>query len=122
MLHPLGDLAQGRGARVVGPVDAVAEAHQPLAAVEGVAQPLLGMLDEPILASWSTTSDGAPPWSGPFIVPIAPHDRRRDVRHRRGDHAGGERRGVEAVLGADDEVGVEGAGGRRLRRLAPLSW
>ena len=25
--------------------------------------------------SWicSTTSDGAPPWSGPFIAPIAPH-------------------------------------------------
>jgi hypothetical protein len=27
---------------------------------------------EPTCASWSTTSDGAPPWSGPFIVPIAP--------------------------------------------------
>ena len=27
---------------------------------------------EPIWLSWSTTSDGAPPWSGPFIVPIAP--------------------------------------------------
>ncbi len=24
-----------------------------------------------IWLSWSTTSEGAPPWSGPFIVPIA---------------------------------------------------
>ena len=73
---------------------------------------------EPIWWSWSTTSDGAPPWSGPFIVPIAPDDRRGDVRLRRGDDPRGERRGVEAVLRADDEVGVQGAGVAGIRPLA----
>ena len=72
VLHPLGDRAQRGGPRVVGAVDAVAEAHQPLAAIEGVADPGLGVIGRADLASWSTTSDGAPPWSGPFIVPIAP--------------------------------------------------
>ena len=42
--HALGDLAQRGGARVVGAVDAVAEAHQPLAAVERVVDPRLGVL------------------------------------------------------------------------------
>ena len=49
------------------------EAHQSLAT--GQARP--GSRSRParvtsIWLSWSTTSDGAPPWSGPFIVPIAP--------------------------------------------------
>ena len=72
MLHRLGDLAQRRRARVVGAVDAVAEAHEPLAVVEGLADPASACSGEPIWLSWSTTSDGAPPWSGPFIAPIAP--------------------------------------------------
>ena len=44
VVHPLGDLAQRRRPRVVGAVDAMTEAHQPLAAVERVADPLLGVL------------------------------------------------------------------------------
>ncbi len=44
VLHPLGDLAQRRGPRVVGAIDAMTEAHQPLAAVERVADPFLGVL------------------------------------------------------------------------------
>ncbi len=42
--HPLGDLAQSRRARVVGAVDAMAEAHDPLAAADELADPRLGPL------------------------------------------------------------------------------
>ena len=72
MVHRLGDLPQRGGPRVVGAVDAMAEAHQPLAPAERVADPGLGVVGDPTWLSWSTTSEGAPPWSGPFIVPIAP--------------------------------------------------
>ena len=44
VLHALGDLAQRGGARVVGAVDAMAEAHQPLASGERVAHPALRVL------------------------------------------------------------------------------
>ena len=43
----------------------------------------------------------------PLHRPDRARDRRGDVRARRGDDPGGERRRVEAVLGTDDEVGVE---------------
>ena len=42
--HALGDGPQGRGARIVRAVDAMPEAHQPLAAVERLADPGLGVL------------------------------------------------------------------------------
>jgi hypothetical protein len=55
VLHPFGDLAESRSPR-----SSASRSHCSACSTE------------PIFASWSTTSDGAPPWSGPFIVPIAP--------------------------------------------------
>ena len=43
----------------------------------------------------------------PLHRPDGRRHRRRDVRAGRGHDPGGESRGVEAVLGSDDEVGVE---------------
>ncbi|GIW19786.1 MAG: hypothetical protein KatS3mg065_0082 [Chloroflexota bacterium] len=73
---------------------------------------------EPTWLSWSTTSEGAPPWSGSLHRPDGTGDGRGDVRAGRGDDPGGEGRGIQAVLGPNDEVGVEGPGGPGVGDLA----
>ena len=66
-------LRKRRRPRVVGAVHAMAEAHQPLLAVERVVEPRLGVLGRADLGELvDDLAIGAPPWSGPFIVPIAP--------------------------------------------------
>ena len=121
LLERLGDLvarsvellrrtAKHAGARVLGAVDAVAEAHQPLAGVEqlldvggGVAG-LLDLFDHGEHAGRGATveraahgADGTGEGGG-------------DVGTGRGDDAGGEGRGVHAVLGRRGPVGVDRVG------------
>src|SRR5206468_825373 len=95
--------------RVVGAVDAVAEAHQPLAAVERSAQPRLGPLDRAHLRQLVDDLGRGAAVEWPFHRPDRATDGRGDVGVRRGDDPGGKGRRVEAVLGPDDEIGVEGA-------------
>ena len=115
----LGGTAQHPGARVLGAVDAVAEAHQPLALVEqaldvrrGVAA-LLHVADHPEHPRRRTAvqraahrADGA-------------GERGGDVGTGRGDHPGGERRGVHAVLGGGAPVGVDRLDVLRVRLALP---
>ena len=72
----------------------------------------------PIWVSWSRTPDGAPPCSRPLQRADGPAHRACQVGAGRCHNAGGERRGVQAVLGAADEVGVERALAGRLGHLA----
>ncbi len=103
----LGSPAQHPGPRVLGAVDAVAEAHQPLAAVEGFLDPALGVAGPSTSSSIVSTRDGAPPCSGPDRAPTAPDSAAAHVGAGRGDHPRGEGRGVHAVLGGGDPVGVD---------------
>ena len=98
--------------RILGPVDAVAEAHDPLAAVEEVSHVALGVAARATSSSIGSTRAGAPPCSGPDSVPTAPTCRRA-VGAGRGGDTRGEGRGVQTVLGGRDPVGVE-----RRRRAA----
>ena len=79
VLHPLGDLAQRRGARVVGAVDAMAEAHQPLAAVERLADPRLGVLGRADLAELVDDLRRRAAVERPLHRADRARDRRRDV-------------------------------------------
>ena len=111
--------AQHAGARILRPVDAVPEAHQPLAAVERRAHPAGGV-------------------AGPLhLVEHPQHARRRAAVQRsrqradRGAHRGqgvgpgggddprGERRRVHPVLGRGDPVGVDGLGVTLVGLAAP---
>ena len=103
-----GRTPQHPGARVLGAVDAVAEAHQALAVVE---QLLDVAAASPSRFSTSSimpsTREGAPPCSGPLIAPIAPENAAATSAPVRGDHARGEGGGVHAVLGGGGPVGVD---------------
>ena len=121
MLHPLGDRAQRGGARVVRAVDAVAEAHQPLAAVERVADPGFGRCRGLHLAELVDDLGRRAAVERSLHRADRRGHGRCDVRPGRGDDAGREGRRVEAMLGADDEVGIErprgpsvGTGARQL--------
>ena len=115
----LGRAAQHAGARVLGAVDAVPEAHEALLAVEqalDVADRVAALLD---------------------LVEHGQHARRRTAVQRAGqradragdrgggvgagggDDARGEGRGVHAVLGGRHEVGVDGLGVRRVGLALP---
>src|SRR3972149_43470 len=68
----------------------------------------------PISSAILMTDSAAPPCSGPFSVPMAVTLAGGGAQRRGGD-PGGERRGVGAVLGVEDEVEVHrvhGLGGR----------
>ena len=88
LLQRLGDLvprgvelarrtAQHPGARVLGAVDAVAEAHQALALVEQLLDVPRGVAGCSIASIMCSTRDGAPPCSGPDIAPTRTGQRRR---------------------------------------------
>ncbi len=68
----LGGAAQHARPRVLGAVDAVAEAHEALAAVEGILDPLVGVTGSLDLVEHLQHAEGAPPWSGPLSAPTAP--------------------------------------------------
>ena len=86
------------------------EAHQPVAAGERVADPLLGLLGRPDLVDLLDDLRRGAAVERPLHRADRAAHRRREVGAGRGDDAGGEGRGVEAVLRADDEVGVQGPG------------
>ena len=119
LLERLGDLearraelargaAQHARARVLGAVDAVAEAHQPLAAVERVLDPALGVAELLDLVEHLQHARRARRRAaGPHSAPTAPESAAAHVGAGRGDDARGEGRGVHAVLGGRDPVGVD---------------
>ena len=94
----------------------MAEAHDPLAATDRVADPLLGALGRADLVELVDDLGRGAAVERALEGADGAADRAREVRPGRGDDARGERRGVEAVLRADDEVGVERA---RRGRIGP---
>jgi predicted amidohydrolase YtcJ len=104
------------GARVAHPIDAVAETHQPIAAVERRLEPGAGVLrladgvqhldHRAGRAAVQRTLQGADPGQ----------HRRGQAGAGRGDHPRGEGRGVQAVVADRDQIGVAG---RRPRPSAP---
>ena len=95
-------------ARVLGAVDAVAEAHQALAAVEQLLDVALGVAAAAATSSSiGSTRAGAPPCSGPGERADGRRERGRAVGAGRGDDARRERRRVQAVLGGADPVRVD---------------
>ena len=78
----------------------------------------LGLGVCPISSSIFITSALAPPCSGPLSAPMARDDGRVDVGERGRRDAGGERRGVELVIGVQNQRDVERADRQRRRPLA----
>lgn len=117
--EPLAGVAQDGGARVVGPVDAVPEAHEALAAVEDTLDVCrrvtraLDTLDHVLGARGGATVQR--PREGADGTGHAG----RDVGAGGGDDPGREGRGVHAVLGGGDEVGVDGLDVGRVGLAAP---
>jgi len=87
----------------------VAEAHQSLAAVERAADPFLGVFGRSDLRELVDHFGRGATVERPLHRPDRGRHRRGDIRAGRGHDPGGEGRGVEAVLRADDEVGIKGA-------------
>ena len=87
----------------------MAEAHEPLAARESVAHPLLGVLRGTHLGQLVDHLGGGASMEWALHRADGARHGRRDVRAGGGDDPCGERGGVEPVLGTDDEVRVEGA-------------
>ena len=70
--HPLGGRGEHVGARIADLVDAVAESHQLVAALDLPAQERLGARRLADLEHHVERRPGAPPCSGPFSAPRAP--------------------------------------------------
>ena len=104
----LGGAAQHPGARVLGPVDAVAEAHQPVAAVEQLLHVALGVARLGHVVEHLEHARGRAAVQRPRQRADRAGQRSRHVGAGGGDHAGGEGGGVHAVLGGGDPVGVDG--------------
>ena len=99
--------AQQPGARILGAVDAVAEAHQPLAAVEQVVDVAVDVAGLCGGVEHRQHPCGRAAVERPGERADCRGERRRAVGAGRGDDPGGEGRGVEAVLGGADPVGVD---------------
>ena len=113
--EPLGDLAQQPRARVLGAVDGVAEAHDPVA---GQRPARRTQRVDPVRRCRSRPAGPAPGSARRRAAArtarrCAPTRQARDVGAGRGDHPGGERRGVEAV--------VDGRASGTARRPGPCS-
>ena len=99
--------AQHPRARVFGAVDAVAEAHQAVAAVERVRDPALGVAGRFDFVEHLQHARGRAAVQRARERAHRGGQRRGDVGAGRGDDARGERGGVHAVLGRRDPVGVD---------------
>ena len=99
--------AQDLRPRVLGLVDAVAEAHQPVAAVERRRQPGIDVVGRADRVQHVQHLRRRPAVQRPLQGADRAGQRRAHVGLRRGDHAGREGRGVHAVVGQQDEVGLE---------------
>ena len=96
----------------------MAEAHDPLAPPDELADPRLGPFGRADLVELVDHLGRGAAVERALQGADRAADRGGEVRAGRRDDPRGERRGVQAVLGADDEVGVEGPGGGRIRALA----
>ncbi len=115
----LGGATQHSRAGVLGPVDAVAEAHQPLAAVEQVLHVALG-----VALALDAVEHVQHPRGRAAVQRAAQRahgaaQRGGNVGARGGDHPGGEGGRVHAVLGGRDPVGVDGLDVARVGLAAP---
>jgi hypothetical protein len=109
---------QHLGARVAHLVDAVAEAHQPLAAGEHGAHVGLGPLGAADREDHVEGRAGRAAVQRPLQRAEGAHQGREHVGLRGDDHARGEGGGVQAVVGDGDQVGLQGAGRRGRGPLA----
>ena len=118
LLELLGDVEAGRadlarraaqhpGARVLGAVDAVAEAHQPVARVERALDPAFRVPLGLDLVEHGQHARGGAAVQRPGQRAHPGGERGGDVGAGRGDHAHGEGGGVHAVLRGRDPVGVD---------------
>ena len=115
----LGGAAQHPRPRVLGAVDAVAEAHQALTAVEQVLDVALG-----VALALDAVEHVQHPRGRAAVQRAAQRahraaQRRGHVRAGGGDHPGGEGGGVHAVLGGGDPVGVDRLDVPRVGLAAP---
>ena len=109
-------LAQDLGPRVICPVDAVAEAWKAGVLGVSIAKPGVGVLDRPDRVQHRARRVGRAAVRGAFQGSDGTDHARGQVAACRRDDAGGEGRGVEAVVGQQDEIRVEPVDplGRRL--------
>ncbi len=108
-------------ARVLGAVDAVPEAHEPLVAVEDALHVGIG-----VAGALDLLDHAQDPCRGTAVQRTAHRTHRardggRDVGPGRGDHAGGEGAGIHSMLGSGDEVGVDGLHMARVGLVAPAA-
>ena len=115
--QPLGDRAQQHRTRVVRLVDAVAEAHDALAALDGPADVGLGPVGRADGVEHVERPAGGPAVQRARQRPDGGHDRRCEVRTRRRHHARRERRCVEPVIDGEDHVLLDRPGVDRVRHL-----
>jgi hypothetical protein len=101
--------AQDAGARILGAVDAMPEAHDALTPVEEVADVLRDVVGVRHLVEHLENARRGPAMERARESADGRRHRRRAVRAGRGHDAAREGRGVRAVLGCRDPVGVDGA-------------
>jgi len=97
------------GARIADAVDAVAESHQPLAAIELRADHVVGALGRADLEDHVERRPRRAAVQRPFEGPDGAGDGRDDVGPGRDDHACGERRRVEPVIADGVQIRLERA-------------
>src|SRR6185437_4695585 len=117
----LGGAAQDPSARVLCTVDAVAEAHEALPAVEQPLDVAVGVALGGDVVEHLQHARGGAAVQRPRQRAHRAGQRRGDVGPGRGDHAGGEGGGVHAVLGGGDPVGVDGLDVARVGLAAPAA-
>ncbi len=112
------DLAQQRRARVLALVDPVAEAHDPAASPDRVADPGLGPVRAPDVVEHLEHAGGRAAVQRTGQGSHGPDDRGAEIRARGRDHPRGKRRGVEAVIDRGDQVPLQRPDVLRVRALA----
>ncbi len=103
----LGGAAQHPGAGIFGPVHPVPEPHQPLAAVQHRRHVALGVPGPLDLLDHAQDARGRAAMQRPGHRADRPGQRGGHVGPGGGDHAGGEGRGIHAVLGRRRPVRVD---------------
>ena len=106
--------------RILGPVDPVAEAHQPVAGVEQVLDVVLDRVGGRGAVEHRQHARRGAAVERPREGADRRRERRAAVGAGRGDDPGGERGGVEPVLGGADPVRVDRLDVLRVGLAAPL--
>ncbi len=108
-------------AGVVGLVDGVAEAHDPLAPLDRGADPGVGVVGGADRVEQCRAPGSVRRRAADRTARRWRHDGGAEVGAGRGDDPGGERRGVEAVVDGRDQVLLDGAGVRSGSGSSPVS-